>query len=68
MDLQLIVQNSAVQSGQWLSLLLCYYGENNLPSTLFKICTEFNKNSVCTRETAARNFCNGCIETSGVLG
>jgi len=29
-----------------LSLLLCYYGENNLSSTLFKICTEFNK-TVC---------------------
>jgi len=29
-----------------LSLLLCYYGENNLPSTPFKICAEFNKNSV----------------------
>jgi len=30
-----------------LSLLLCYYGENNLPFTLFKICTEFNKKTVC---------------------
>ena len=49
-----------------LSLLLCYYGENNLPSTLFKICAEFNKNSVCTSKTAAHNFCNACNETLGV--
>jgi len=46
-----------------LSLLLCYYGENNLPSTLFKICTKFNKNGVCNSETAAHNFCNACNET-----
>ena len=50
-----------------LSLLLYYYGENNLPSTLFKICTEFNKNSVCASETAAHNFCNTCNETLGIL-
>jgi len=46
-----------------LSLLLCYYGENNFPSTLFKICAKFNKNSVCTSETAAHDFCNTCNET-----
>jgi len=50
-----------------LSLLLCLYGENNLPSTLFKICIEFNKNSVCTSDIAAHNFCNACNETLGVL-
>jgi len=50
-----------------LSLLLCCYGENNLPSALIKICTEFNINSVCTSETAAHNFCNACNETLGVL-
>jgi len=50
-----------------LSLLLCCYGENNLPSTMFKICTESNKNSVCVSETAAHNFCNACNETLGVL-
>jgi len=62
---KVIVQNSAVQSGQWLCCLSCY-GENNLPSTLFKICAEFTKNNVCTSETAARNFCNACNETLGV--
>jgi len=45
-----------------LSLLLCSLrvGENNLPSTLFKIYrpTEFNKKCVSTKETAARNLCN----------
>jgi len=45
----MIVQNLAVQRGQWLSclsLLLCYLrdGENNLPSTPFEIYTEFKKN------------------------
>ena len=44
----MIVQNLAVQRGQWLSfpLLLCCLrdGENNFPSTPFKIYTEFNKN------------------------
>jgi len=43
-----------------LSLLLCYLrdGENNLPSTPFKIYTEFNEKCACTNETAARNLCN----------
>jgi len=50
-----------------LSLLLCYYGENNLLSALFAICTEFNKNSVCASETVAHNFCNACNETLEVL-
>ena len=50
-----------------LSLLLCYYGENNLPSTLFKICTEFNRNSVCDSEARVHNFCNACNQTLGVL-
>jgi len=59
----MIVQNPAVQRGQWLSclsLLLCYLhdGENNLPSTLFEIYAEFNKKCACSNETAARNLCN----------
>jgi len=60
-------QNLAVQRGQWLlSLLLCCLrvGENNFPSTPFKIYTEFNKKCACTNETAARNLCN---ERLGVL-
>jgi len=46
--------------------LLCYLrdGENNLPTTPFKIYTEFNKKCACTNETAARNLCN---EMLGVL-
>ena len=42
------------------SLLLCYLrdGENNLPSTPFKIYTEFNERCACTRQTAADNLCN----------
>jgi len=49
-----------------LSLLLCCLrdGENNLPSTPFKIYTEFNEKCACTSETAARDLCN---ERSGVL-
>ena len=49
-----------------LSLLLCCLrdGENNLPSTPFKIYTEFNKKCACTNETAARNLCR---ERLGVL-
>ena len=41
-------------------MLLCCLqdGENNLPSTLFKIYTEFNKKCACTNETAARNLCS----------
>ena len=43
-----------------LSLLFCCLrdGENNLPSTLLKIYTEFNKKCACTNETATRNLCN----------
>jgi len=43
-----------------LSLLLCCLrnGENNLPSNLFEIYTEFNKKCACTKETAARILCN----------
>ena len=43
-----------------LSLLLCCLrdGENNLPSTPFKIYTEFNKKCARTNDTAARNICN----------
>ena len=43
-----------------LSLLLCCLrdGENNLPSTLFKVYTEFNKKCKRTNETAARNLCS----------
>jgi len=45
----MIVQNLAVQRGQWLSclslLLWCLRdGENNLSSTPFKIYTEFYEN------------------------
>ena len=49
-----------------LSLLLCCLqdGENNLPSTLFKLYTEFNKKCACTNKTAARNLCS---ERLGVL-
>jgi len=44
----MIVQNLAVQRGQWLrflSLLLCYLrdGENNLPSNPFQMCIELKK-------------------------
>jgi len=47
-------------------MLLCCLrdGENNLPSTPFKIYTEFNKKFACTKETEARNLCN---ERLGVL-
>ena len=43
-----------------LSLLFCCLrgGENNMPSTLFKIYTEFNKKCACTNETGARNLWN----------
>ena len=43
-----------------LCLLLCCLrdGENNLPSTQFKIYTKFNKKCACTKETAARDLCN----------
>jgi len=43
-----------------LSLVLCYLrdGENNLPSTPFKIYTEFSTKCVRTNETAAHNLCN----------
>jgi len=49
----MIVQNLTVEIGQWPScfaLLLCYLRdwENNLPSTQFKIYTEFNKKCACT--------------------
>jgi len=58
----MIVQNLAVQRGQWLSFLCCYVilrdGENNVPFTLLKIYTEFNTKCACTNETAARNLCN----------
>jgi len=59
----MIVQNLAIQRGQWLSclsLLLCFLrdGENNLPSTPFEIYIEVNKKCACTNETAACNLCN----------
>jgi len=64
----MIVHHLAVQRGQWLSFLYCYVilldGENNLPSTPFKIYTDFNKKCACTNETASRNLCN---ERLGVL-
>jgi len=44
-----------------LSLLLCYYMEKTFPSALLNICAECNKNSVCTSETAAHNFCK-CLQ------
>jgi len=65
----MIVQNLALQRGQWLSFLWCYVilpdGENNLPSTPFRIYTQFNKKCACTNEAAARNLCK---ERLGVLG
>jgi len=46
-------------------LLYCLrVGENNLPSTPFKIYTEFNKKCARTNETAGHNLCN---ERLGVL-
>jgi len=61
----MILQNLAVQRGQWLSFLCCLRdGEYNLPSTPFKIYTEFNKKCACTNDTTARNLCN---ERLGVL-
>ena len=62
----MIVQNLAVQRGlAKLSLLLgCLRdGENNFPSTPFKIYTEFNKKCACTSDTAARNLCNERLGT-----
>ena len=61
--LKMIVQNLAVQRGQRISclgLLLCCLRdrENNLPSTPFKIYTEFNEKCACTKETPAHNLCN----------
>ena len=55
----MIVQSSK-RSVAMLSLLLCYLrdGDNNLPSTPFKIYIEFNKKCACTSETAACNLCN----------
>jgi len=49
-----------------LSLLLyCLrVGENNFPSTPFKIYTDFNKKCACTNEPPARNLCN---ERLGVI-
>jgi len=49
-----------------LSLLLCCLrdGENNLPSTPFKIYTELNEKCACTNEIAASNLCS---ERLGVL-
>jgi len=61
----MIVQNLAVQRGQWLSFLCCFWDrENHLPSTALKIYTEFNKKCACTNETVARNLCS---ERLGVL-
>ena len=47
-----------------VSFLLCCLrdGENDLPSTQFKIYTEFNKKCACTNETAASNLCNERLE------
>ena len=62
----MIVQFFSKRSVAKLSLLLCCLrvGEDNLPSTPFKIYIEFNKKSACTNETSARNLCN---ERLGVL-
>jgi len=64
----MIVQNLAVKRGQWLSFLCCYVvcemNKKNLPSTPFKIYTEFNKKCTCINETAVRNLCS---ERMGVL-
>ena len=47
-----------------LSLWLCCSRdrENNLPSTPFKIYTEFNKKYACNKETAMHNLCNERLE------
>jgi len=49
-----------------LCFLLCCLrvGENNLPSTPFKIYSELNKKCACANGTAVRNLCN---ERLGVL-
>jgi len=66
----MIVQNLAVQTGQWLSFLCCYIVCDMekticpLASTPFKIYAEFNKKCACTNENAARDLCN---ERLGVL-
>jgi len=51
------------------SLFLCCLrgGENNLPSTPFKIYTEFNKKCACTNETAARNLCSERLGVNNVF-
>jgi len=60
----MIVQNLAVQRGQWLSFLCCYVVckmDKKFALYPFKIYTEFNKKN---NETAARNLCS---ERLGVL-
>jgi len=48
-------------SGQAVFVVMLVWRKQFAP-TLLKICTEFNKNSVCTSETGPRNFCNACSE------
>jgi len=64
----MIVQNLAVQRGQWLNFLCCYVvcemEKTICPLPIFKIYTEFNKKCARTNDTAARNLCNARL---GVL-
>jgi len=64
--LKMIVQNLAVQRGQWLSFLCCYVvcemEKTICPLPRIKIHTDFNKKCACSNETAARNLCNERLE------
>jgi len=53
----MIVRNSAVQSGQWLSFLCCY-ATCEMEKTICPLsCLKFVLNSIKKCETAAYNFC-----------
>ena len=58
----MIVQNSAVQKGQWLSFLWCYVvcemEKIICPRPRLKFILNSIKKCVCTNETAAHNLCN----------
>jgi len=64
----MIVQNLAVQRGQWLSFICCYVvwemEKTICPLPRLKFILNSIKKCACTKETAARNL---CIERLGVL-
>ena len=64
----MIVQNLAIQRGQWLTFLCCYVvcekEKTIYPLPRLKFILNSIKNVPCTNETAARNLCN---ERVGVL-